>query len=227
MKIGNWYQRGVLRDPEPGAGGGDGGGAFDPAKFKTELLGEVGKLFAPITGKLKELEEKLKPTEPAAGGDGQQGDGKEPKPDATLQKKYEKLASDFDAEKKARAEADRRAEEKERHSLIRTELGKFQYAKENGVDQAFRILGSEIKRDDDGSLVGPEGQPFGEYISSQLTTNYDNLLAPKQAGGTGATGQRGGGQRTAQIEDIKHGMSQEERSRVRAAIAAALVESQQ
>jgi hypothetical protein len=83
------------------------------------------------------------------------------------------------------AEAKRR--ESERLSQIRGELGKFQYAKSNGADMALRLIGDEIKWDDDSdALVTPTGEPIADYIRTKLEKDYDTLLAPLNIGGAGA-----------------------------------------
>ena len=121
------------------------------------------------------------------------------------------------AESKARQAAEQRGEQRERESVIRTELSKHQFAKPNGLDAAVRILGADIKRDHDGSLVTPDGRSISEYLGAKLNTEYDYLLAPKPVGGAGA--QAGRGAREIDIDSIRPGMSSADLEAVRRHIA--------
>lgn len=216
-----------------GTGGGGGGGGepvFDKEKFRADFNADVNKILA---NQFKAFESNLdkkyaaKPAEEPPPEDPAKG-GKPIDPEvAKLRAQLEKINARADASDKAREAADKRAEEKERHSLIRTELGKFQFAKENGIDAAFKVLGPDIKRNDASELVGPNDEPLGEYIASQLTTAYDFMLAPKQVGGSGATNGKGRGPAPVQLEDIKPGMKPEDLARVRQEIARVAAEALQ
>jgi hypothetical protein len=213
--------RGPLMDPEPAPAGG---GAFDPTKFRTDLLGDVGKLlkdqFKAFGGDL-DKKYATKPTDPNPADPNPADPNPKPGDPATtaLQKQLASLNQKLEASDKARVEAEKKAEEKERHSLIRGELGKFQFSKENGLDAAFRLLAADIKRNESGELVGPNDEPLGDYVSAKMNSDYDNLLAPKPVGGTGAGPGGKRGQRTYNLEDLKVGMKTEDLDAMRAHIA--------
>lgn len=222
-----WEMSGPLRDPEPGAGGGDGAPAFDPVKFKAEIMADVTKN---LNGGLSRIERQLaalKPATPPPGDD----DGGDPPPDpktgkvdpevAKLRKQLEKQAADLASEKAERQKTAEAALEKERQSMIRQEIAKHGLA-DHSVDDAYRYFRDEIKRDESGELVGPEGIPFGEFISTTVSKRA-NWLPPRDVDGTGAKNSPGGRGTPApfDLNNIKPGMSAEDRARALAAISAA------
>lgn len=216
---------GPLRDPDPGAGGG--GDAFDPAKFKAEIMADVTKN---LNGGLSRIERQLaalKPPTPPAGD----GDGDDPLPDpkggkvdpevAKLRKQLDKQAADLAAEKEERRKTTEAALEKERQSVIRQELSRHGLA-DDAVDDAFRFFRDEIKRTESGELVGGDDVPVGEYIKD-VVSKRPRWLPPRDVDGTGAKNGPGGRGTPApfDLNSIKPGMSAEDRARAFAAIAAA------
>ena len=103
MRFGN--VPGPLMDADPAQGGGGGEQAFDPAKFKTEIMADVNKA---LNGGLSRFEKQIagiKPPDP----DPKPTDPTEPKPGdvtdpklKTLMKQVETLTGKLDAETKRR-----------------------------------------------------------------------------------------------------------------------------
>lgn len=214
----------TLRDKEPQAGGGDGGG-FDPAKFRSDLLTDVGNLmkvqFAEFGKTIKPPEPKPDPKpepkpEPAA------GDGKEKPGDpalAALQGQMRDLQTKLDASERARLDAVKAAEERERVSAIRAKLGDFQFASDAARDSALRIFDADVLRGEDGRFYGPDKTtPFDQYIAKALDETHDYLLRPKDVGGSGATNTGSKRLPPVDLADIKPGMKAEDRARVLAEI---------
>jgi hypothetical protein len=213
----------ALRDGEPQGGGG--GGAFDPAKFKSELLAEVSGL---LKVSLADLAKQLKPPEPKPDGkppepkpDGKDEGGKPADPAlAAMQAQMREMQSKLEAAEKQRQDAITASEQRERTSAIRAKLGDFQFASDAARESALRILDGDIVRGEDGNLYGPDKTtPFDKHIAKALEETHDYLLKPKDVGGSGA--HNAGGKRTPPVDlnDIKPGMSAEDRQRVLAEIA--------
>lgn len=111
----------------------------------------------------------------------------------------------------------RAAEEAERNSAVRAELQRLGVAK---IDLAFKAVQDGIVRTDDGRLVarGDGGEvPVKEYLANFVNENPEFLPA-RISGGTGITAAHkapGGGRDTVSLEQIRPGMSAEEKERVR------------
>lgn len=221
------YLRAVLRDAA--GDGGDGGGgapAFDPAKFRAEIMADVTKS---LNGGLSRIERQLAglktpaPAPETDGGDGggDSGEKVDPKIKA-LEKQLAKLNESLANADKARTETEKAAAEKERQALIRSELAKAGLA-DHAVDDAFRYFRDEIRRNEAGELVaGAEETPFGEFIAKTVQAK-PHWLPAKAVNGTGATAGSGGrGGKVFDIDGIKPGMSGEDKAAALAAINAAL-----
>jgi len=109
------------------------------------------------------------------------------------------------------------AEEAERNSAVRAELQRLGVAK---IDLAFKAVQDGIVRTEDGRLVarGDSGEvPVKEYLTSFVNENPEFLPA-RISGGTGMTATHkalAGGREAVSIEQIRPGMSAEEKQRVR------------
>lgn len=215
----------VLRDAEPGGGGG---GGFDPAKFRQELLGEVGNLLkhqaAEITNALRPAEKKPDDRQDEKPPDQKPDDGKTGKTAdpamQALQSQMRDLQGKLDASERARAEAVKAAEERERMSAIRGKLGDFQFASDAARESALRIFGGDIVRGEDGTLLGPDKTtPADEYIAKALEETHDYLLKPKNVGGAGTVNHGSKRMPPVDLDDIKPGMSADDRARVLAQIS--------
>jgi hypothetical protein len=230
----DWLNRGPLMDAagDGGAGGGAGGEGdkapqFEPAKFKTELMGEVTKM---LNGGLSRIEKQLaglKPPPAAGEGEGDKGEGdkggkpKDPEV-ARLLKTVEKLTGDVNSERTERIKAQEAGREKERLSLIRTELAKHGLA-DHALDDAFRFFRDEVKYTEGGEIVGgPDELPLADFVKSTVEKRT-HWLPPVPAGGAGATAGRGGrGTPVITLDQIGLNMTKEQRTAAYAAIQQAL-----
>ena len=112
------------------------------------------------------------------------------------------------------------AEQAERSSAIRSELQRLGV---NKVDLAFKAVKDEVRRLEDGRLVGrgDGGElPLKEYLTHFVSENPE-LLPARMSGGSGApaTPKPSTGATTIDLEKIRPGMSQEELQRAREEIA--------
>jgi hypothetical protein len=109
------------------------------------------------------------------------------------------------------------AEEAERNSAVRAELQRLGVAK---IDLAFKAVQEGIVRTEDGRLMarGDNGEvPVKEYLTNFVNENPEFLPA-RISGGTGMTATHkapSGGRDAVSIEQIRPGMSAEEKQRVR------------
>ena len=109
-----------------------------------------------------------------------------------------------------------KAEEAERCAAVRTELQKLGVAK---IELAYRAVKDEIRRGDDGRLTAADGSDARDYLARFVGENPE-LLPARLGGGSGAVaGQRASGGGSVGLENIRPGMSEEERERVRQEIA--------
>ena len=224
-----WWLRSAVMEGEPGAGGG-GGGAIDAKAIAAEISKGLSASLAAAVGEA--VKAALPKAEPAGGegaGSGEGGDGKNKGKEgddprfAQLERDLKKTREDLANERAEREKASKAAEESDRHSLIRNALGGYEFGTEKARDTAFRIFRDEVVRGKDGKLYAPDGEtPYGEYIKAQMEKEHEYLLKPKDVGGAGA--QNGGSRRNAafDVDDIKPGMSKEDRERARQAITAQL-----
>lgn len=228
----NFMNRGALR--EEASGEGEGGGAFDPAKFKTELMTEVTTMLNGGIGRIEKQLKALKPApagEGAGGGEGQGGGegegegqgGKKVDPEVVkTRKQLEQLQAKFETSEKSRLATESAAKEKERLSLIRTELAKQGLA-DHAVDDAFRFFRDEVKFTEDGTLVGgSDEKPLAEYVK-EVVEQRTHWLPPKSNAGAGAGPGNGRGRTNGvSLDDIKPGMKPEQSAAAREGILAVL-----
>jgi hypothetical protein len=215
----------LLRDPEPAPGGG-GGTPPSPSPSPVPAPGapsapaidysEIAKLVA------AQVAEALKAGAPSPSP----APGASPQPDskfAELQKSFANQQKELEAMRTRNADAERRAEEKDRHAQISTILSEFQFASPDAAAAARSLFAGQISRVKDGeALVGPDGTtPYDKYLRESIEGPQSFFLAPKNVSGAGAgnPGGRSGG-KTINAEDIKPGMSKEDLAAAGAQIAA-------
>jgi hypothetical protein len=218
---------GVLRDGTDGAEGGGGTPAFDPTKFRTDLMAEVTRN---INGAMARLEKLVKPKDapkPPEGddpdaGDQDGGDGKPVKADPryrALEKRLADKSAKFEQSEKARQETEQKARTERLNSTLRTELLKHVPAER--IDAAMRIFGPDVRYSEEGSIVGgADESPLGDFVNAEIS-KHEYLLPPKPVGGAGASS---GSRRSAQavgLDDIRPGMSAEQKAAILASIRAA------
>ena len=135
--------------------------------------------------------------------------------------------NEITALKSAKESAERRAEETERFSTIRTALNGLPFVSDKSAETAFSIVQPHVRRLDDNSLVaGINGDnfPVDAFAKDYLQKEHGYLFRTTGASGSGApvagTGVRMGVR--ADTNSIKIGMKQEDRQAVVDSIAAAL-----
>jgi hypothetical protein len=204
------------------AGGGDGAGAansgaatFDAAAFKSELFGEFNKVLNGFAKTLKADVTKLVTPKQAdttttadtstADTSAQGNKSVDPEKNAlALELKTLKASFNdkFKALEDAKLAADKKADEAERDSLIRAELGKYSFAPGKAAETAFAIVKAAVQRSEDGSLVAGD-LPMAKFIETELPTNHPYLLAAKDLGSAGARpGKSAGGQKQFTMADL-------------------------
>jgi hypothetical protein len=249
----NFHLRNVLRDPDPGNGGGGDPIAFDPAAFKVELLGEFNRA---LNGALKGLKTDIPKWVTSAFPKPPDPDPNAPPPDPDLEvkpkpgdappvdpalnarlQKAERAAKESD-ERIKRIEAERDAEkaanlETQRKSAITEAMASIPFRDEASRQLFYKGIQGDIVRDEDGNLIGNSENgplPLKDFIKAQADS-LQNLLAPKGGGGSGARpGSSSGGGRNYSNDDLKPEnwakLKPEEQSQVRAGLAEAMARAQ-
>ena len=139
-----------------------------------------------------------------------------------LRRSNEALVARMAAADKLREEADRRADESERTSVVNGVLGGFQFATDAARQTALEKIMPQIKRTDTGALVAGDNLTPEAFIKDFLPTQHAYLLAPVGAGGSGVTpGQGARGAQAVDLNSIKPDMSPETRAAAIAAIRVA------
>jgi hypothetical protein len=247
----NFHLRDVLRDADPNPGGGDPG-AFDPAVFKAELMGELNKT---LNGALKGLKTDIpkwisaalpKPPDPDPNAPPADPDpDHKPKPgdppidpalNARLQK-AERAAKEYD-ERIKRIEAERDTEkaanlETQRKAAITEAMAQIPFRDDASRQLFYKGIQGDIVRDEDGNLIGNSENgplPLKDFVKSQADS-LQHLLAPKGGGGSGARpGAPSSGGRQYSNDDLKpenwSKLKPEEQSQVRAGLAEAVAKAQ-
>lgn len=196
-----------------------------PEIIKTELA-PFGTQLTGITSIL----EALKPGQGAGAGSGTGGTGDGGKPtippevNAEMKRMGEQLASTQTALKQLQVDkdaAEKRAETTDRHGKIRTALSSIEYAGPNAVETAFAIVEPQVRKLDDGTLVGGDNLPLVDWLKDYMPKEHGYLLKPTGASGAGASGGSGGSRSAGVVttDMIKPGMTQAERAAVTARIA--------
>ena len=208
--------------------------------FKKTGLGDAIKAqLGPVNEQLGTINEALGKLVASSGqgdkGQGQgQGDGKgqiPPEVNVKIKNMEEKLQT---AEKaittltSAKEEAEKKAEETDRHSVIRSALQGLRFVNEKAGETAFSIVAPHVRRLDDSSLVaGINGDcfPVDAFVKDYLQKEHAYLFQSSGSSGSGAQSNSGSSVRMgakADIGMIKVGMKPEDRAAVVSSIAAAL-----
>lgn len=225
--------------PDDGTGAGTGGGdqpqnnsgGFDPAAFRTDVMTELNKAINGISKQFRteitKLSEQLKP-KPEPEGDGNAA----PAPATTgthanlppevsaeiqnLNRQLKKLKEDTETLNQQREEERKRRLEAERISTIKEAMNSVQFRDEASAKTFFKAIERDVRRNEEGELiaVGDDGValPVADYVRS-MAENLPGLLPPRGNGGSGAI-PSSGKRRVVDIDDIKPGMSDEDRRAV-------------
>jgi hypothetical protein len=164
-----------------------------------------------------------------SGGNGGGGNSGDMPPDVKAKfneavRSSEALKVRVDDLEKQKQEADQKLERSERDQTLSTVLSSFSFQDEVAAKSAFTLLRPDVKRLDDGTIIAGDNLPVADYVKDILPSKYGFLLKAKASSGSGASGtpnSSGGGQQVS-MEDIKPGMSDQERARVAQAIVSKL-----
>lgn len=216
------WMRGPLREAAKTDGGGGGGApTFDPNAFKSELLGEVGKLFEGLKASLKPGETAKPEPKPEPPPEPKSKDGDHDQ--AALLKRIADMEAEREKDRAASKSAREAARDRDRLAQIRTALSAHQYANDAAAEDAMEYFGKKLKFNDADQLVTPDGTPVKDWIGKTLANDRPHLLKPRDVGGAGA--QNGGaaaGGKTINLEDIKPGMKPEDLAAAEAYVASVL-----
>jgi len=127
----------------------------------------------------------------------------------------------------AKEAAEKRAEETERFSTIRTSLNGLPFVSDKSAETAFSIVVPHVRRLDDGSLVaGINGDnfPVDAFVKDFLQKEHGYLFRTTGASGSGAPASGSGVRMGSKVDinSIKVGMKAEDRQAAVDSIAAAL-----
>jgi hypothetical protein len=187
--------------------------------FAKRFEGNFTKQFSSITETLNGFASKFEQGSQNSSGDNGSGDGDgagksrnggpalDPQVKAQLDtqnKMISKLQQQLENESKAREAAAKKAEETERHSMLRSELRKYPIKSEH-MDDVFEMFVNKVSRSEDGALIA--GDTTMEAFIKDRVERLTGLMAPADKSGAGSTpGQRPG---SFDISQIKPGMSAE------------------
>jgi hypothetical protein len=215
------------------------GAKFDDFK-KTGLVDAIKAQVDPVNSQLTTINEALGKLVAGQGGSGGSGSGDgggtggskpqvPPEVNAQLRAFTDQLkaqGTEIASLRTAKETAEKRAEETERFSVIRTALGGLPFVSDKSAETAFSIVQPHVRRLDDGSLVagiGGDNYPVDAFTKDFLQKEHAYLFKTTGASGSGAP-PAGGIRMGAKVDtnQIKIGMKQEDRQSVVDAIGAAL-----
>lgn len=206
----NRFLCGPLREVAGEGTGGTGAAAttpptFDPAAFKTELMGEVNKTLNGFAGSLKKDIGKFFEPKEQTQTTTQQTTTTEaatteaPKDVKTvaevngelvkLRKALETLTTENANSKKAAEDSEKKRLDTERIAAVDNVLADIQFASPKAREQFRAAYAGQVVRDDDGNLIvqtykGPVA--YKDYLTSEADAS-PHFLAPQGSGGSGAT----------------------------------------
>lgn len=228
-------QMGVLRN-QAGEGGEQGGGvgqtatpSFDPDAFKSSLLGEVTKMLNGGFARLEKQIGKRETTEvkPGVADTAAQGSTTSSQPGETADVRELRRMVEQERQARLKQEADmaeerKAAKEAQRLAEIKTAISKAGIAS-HAIDDAFRFFRDEVKRTDDGELVGgPEQSPLDTFVSKVAKDRAH--WQPAVANGPGARlpGERGSTEANFDFTKLSHKSTPAQMENVRLQILNAL-----
>lgn len=121
----------------------------------------------------------------------------------------------------ARDNAEKAARLAEQNSAIREALGELKFVSPSAAETAFTLVGQQVKRLDDGTLVAGDDLPIKDFVRDFVPKSHSYLIAPTGTTGSGAGGNSGTPRPQsgkADLNSIVPGMSPEARAAVVAAI---------
>jgi hypothetical protein len=209
-----WY---VHRDGEGTVAGGDVNGfqaALDNL-IKVSLPQMFEERFKPFSETLAEIQKKTAAPPPVV------NPADSPQVAAQvheLNKQIAALTKRSNESEELRKAAEVKAETSDKLGKLNEALNKLPL-QEGARGAAFQILNAAITKNDSGDWVGPDGSPVDVYVDKQLTEVHPYFLKPVEVGGAGAQPSSRTRGAAVQLEDIKKGMTPEQRAAVYAQIA--------
>ena len=196
---------------------------------KTDVPKLIEGAINPLSDQMKSLQDSIGNLGSGGSGDGGSGGTGDMSPEMkakfnTAIRTSESLQERLTTLESQKQDADKKLERSERDQVLTTVLSGFSFQDEVAAGSAFKLLRPDVKRLDDGTIVAGDNLPVVDYVKDVLPTRYAFLLKPKESSGAGANGgapNTGGGKQVT-MEDIKPGMSPEERARVSRGILAQL-----
>lgn len=208
---------------------------FDPETFRTTLMSELKDEFSKMLGgHVKELKKEMakvqttaKPAETASSGTEETvpasttGTATQKAEENKANLELKRMREQLDQLTQKATAAEKAKLEAERVSAIKDAMSGIQFKDDSASRFFFKSISTDIERDEDGSLVakGADGNylPVTDYVKQQAEL-LPGLIAPKGLGGSGAVA----GKKTAStgltLEDIKPGMTKEQKDAIWAQI---------
>ncbi|WP_321471136.1 hypothetical protein [uncultured Paludibaculum sp.] len=145
---------------------------------------------------------------------------------AEMRRAREEDKKRLDALQKDRDDANAKAEKAERATALNTALADFGFRSPSARETALSLLTPHIKRNEAGQLVAGDNLTVEAFAKDFIPKSHDYLLAPVGGGGAGVVpGASFIGQKVADLNDIKAGMTPETRAAVIAAMQNAASEA--
>ena len=131
-----------------------------------------------------------------------------------MRRQNEQLMAQMEELTESRQEAQMHAELADRQAQIQAILNPFPFANDQSREVAFDYFPSRVERNPETGELIVDDLPAADYVKERMS-NLNGLLQPRAVGGAGATnsGFRPGAQ-VPTTEQIKPGMSREERNQV-------------
>ena len=111
-----------------------------------------------------------------------------------------------------RADAEAQVEASDRATQVQAALNSYPFANDSSREVAMNFFSSRIQREEDGTLTAGD-LPLKDFVEQQMG-NLGGLLQARQVGGSGASASTARGAQAPQMEQIKPGMSKDDRTRI-------------
>jgi hypothetical protein len=193
---------------EAGDGNGGGGGTPPPAP-PALTLDQVNEIVNRAVASAKRDWQKQAPPPVTPPAPKPEDKPEDKLADKALTRQLDEMRQQFDLLKQENERTKKDAEAKDLDSLVRGEIGKFEFAKPGAAEDLFSVLRSRVKRTEEG-IFSDDALSLPEFVKK----SYDDrpwLSPAKPVGGSGAQG----GSRnksTMDLEQIKPGMSADQRT---------------
>jgi hypothetical protein len=113
----------------------------------------------------------------------------------------------------AKEAAEKQARETAKASHVRESLAGFNFATPSAANTAFELVRGQVKEQEDGGYIAGDNLPVADFIKDFLQREHPYLLKATESRGSGATGSMGsGGGKPFDINQIRPGMTKEERA---------------